>query len=144
MKLSTKGRYGVRLMLDLALHYGEGPILLKDIAERQGISEKYLWQLTDSLKIAGLINTTRGSHGGYSLAKPPLEINLNDIVSILEGKFCIVECVNNPEICERTKTCATRDVWSEVSEKISKTLETITLQDMIEKQASKETFSSPV
>ena len=141
MKLSTKGRYGVRLMLDLALHYGEGPVLLKDIAERQDISEKYLWQLTDSLKIAGLINSTRGAHGGYALAKLPSKISLNDVVSVLEGKLCVVDCVNNPKICERAKTCITRDVWSEVSEKISKTLEIITLQDMIEKQKNKEAGS---
>lgn len=142
MKLSTKGRYGVRLMIDLALHYGEGPILLKDIAERQGISEKYLWHLVDSLKISGFVNSTRGSHGGYALAKRPSEVNLNDIVSVLEGKLCLVDCVENPSICKRSQTCAARDVWEEVSEKIAKTLETITLQNMVEKQKSKETNSS--
>ncbi|MBC8227953.1 Rrf2 family transcriptional regulator, partial [bacterium] len=84
MKLSTKGRYGVRLMIDLAIHYGEGNVL-KDIAERQEISEKYLWNLTVPLRIAGLINSTRGPRGGYTLAKHPSEITLKDVVHVLEG-----------------------------------------------------------
>ncbi|MBM3237603.1 Rrf2 family transcriptional regulator [Candidatus Poribacteria bacterium] len=134
MKLSTKGRYGVRLMIDLALHYGEGPILLKDIARRQEVSEKYLWNLTMPLKIAGLINSTRGPQGGYTLAKQPSEINLKEIVRVLEGPLCIVECVDNPSLCKRSQTCIARDVWSDISDKISQTLESITLQDMVEKK----------
>ena len=133
MKLSTKGRYGVRLMIDLAIHYGEGTVL-KDIAERQEISEKYLWNLTVPLRIAGLINSTRGSRGGYTLAKHPSEITLKDVVHVLEGPLSIVECVDNPELCKRFQTCIARDVWSDVSDKISQTLESTTLQDMLEKK----------
>jgi Rrf2 family protein len=137
MKLSTKGRYGTRLMVDLALHHGEGPILLKEIAERQEISEKYLWQLISPLKNAGLINSTRGAHGGYNLAKPPAQITLKEIVVTLEGPMCLVECVDTPSVCSRSDTCVSRDVWHEVSEKILQTLESITLEYLVEKQKSK-------
>lgn len=134
MKLSTKGRYGVRLMVDLALRYGEGTISLKDIAERQEISEKYLWNLTGPLKIAGLIHSARGTQGGYTLSKQPSEITLKNIVRSLEGPLCIVECVDNPSLCKRANTCISRDVWCDVSDKISQTLESITLQDMVDKE----------
>ena len=137
MKLSTKGRYGARLMLDLALHYEEGLILLKDIAKRQEISEKYLWQLIPPLKNAGLINSTRGAHGGYMLAKPPAQITLKEIVVTLEGPMCLVECVDNPSVCSRADTCVSRDLWHEVSEKILQTLESVTLEYMVEKQKQK-------
>ena len=98
MKLSTKGRYGVRLMFDLALHYGEGTVSLKDVAKRQGISEKYLWHLIPPLKNAGLINSTRGSQGGYVLAKPPHLISLKEILLVLEGSMCLVDCTEQPSL----------------------------------------------
>jgi len=85
MKLSTKGRYGVRLMLDLAAHYGERPVLLKEISQREDISEKYLWHLITPLKSAGLIHATRGAHGGYELAKAPSEITVKDVFEVVEG-----------------------------------------------------------
>jgi len=137
MKLSTRGRYGVRLMLDLALHYGEGPVLLKDISKRQGISEKYLWQLINPLKTMGLISSTRGSHGGYALARPPAEISLKEVVRVLEGSLCLVDCVENPAVCERSQTCTSRDVWSEASNQLSQILESMTLDKMVAKQKSK-------
>jgi Rrf2 family protein len=121
-------------MIDLALHYGEGPIALKDIAERQEVSEKYLWNLTGPLRIARLINSVRGTQGGYTLSKRPAEITLKEIVHVLEGPLCIVECVDNPSICKRSSNCIARDVWSNVSDKISQTLEAITLQDMVERK----------
>ena len=137
MKLSTKGRYGVRLMVDLAMHYGEGPILLKEIAERQDISEKYLWQLIAPLKHAGLLNSMRGAHGGYLLAKAPAQITLKDIVTVVEGSLCLVDCVDQPAACPRTETCATREVWREVSAKILQTLEAFTLENLVEQQTRK-------
>jgi len=137
MKLSTRGRYGVRLMLDLALHYGEGPVLLKDIAGRQGISEKYLWQLINPLKTVGLIGSTRGAHGGYVLARPPEEISLKEIVRVLEGSLCLVDCVENPAVCDRFQTCTSRDIWSEASNQISQILESMTLDKMVVKQRTK-------
>ena len=137
MKLSTKGRYGIRLMVDLALHHGEGQILLKDIAERQEISEKYLWQLIPPLKNAGLLSSTRGAHGGYMLTKPPAQITLKDIVIAVEGSMCLVDCVDNPSVCSRADTCASRDVWCEISEKILQALEAITLEKLVEQQQRK-------
>jgi Rrf2 family protein len=141
MKLSTKARYGARLMLDLALHYGEGPQLLKDIASRQEVSEKYLWQLITPLKAARVVNSSRGAHGGYTLARQPSEVTLRDIVETLEGPLCIVECVDNPSVCNRAKTCVTRDIWGEASDKLRHMFESITLQDMIKRQKEKNDLS---
>ena len=137
MKLSTRGRYGVRLMLDLTLHYGEGPILLKDIAERQGISEKYLWQLINPLKTTGLVNSLRGAHGGYVLGKAPEAISLKTILQILEGPLCLVDCVDNPALCERSLSCISRDIWGEASKNMQQTLEDTTLAAMVERQKEK-------
>ena len=137
MKLSTKGRYGVRLMLDLAEHYGEGPILLKDIAERQEISEKYLWQLVPPLKQAGLLTSTRGAHGGYTLTRSPAQISLREVVTAVEGPISLVECVENASFCSRVDTCVTRDVWAEISAQILANLNAVTLQGLVEKQKSK-------
>jgi Rrf2 family protein len=137
MKLSTRGRYGVRLMVDLALHYGDGPIYLKDIAGRQGISEKYLWQLISPLKATGLISSTRGAHGGYALGKRPESISLKEILQILEGSLCLVGCVDNPSLCERASSCISRDIWGEASRGMQRTLEDTTLATMVFKQREK-------
>ena len=137
MKLSTRGRYGVRLMLELALHYGEGPVLLRDIAERQGISEKYLWQLINPLKITGLINSRRGVHGGYVLGKAPEAISLKAILRILEGSLCLVDCVDDPALCDRSPSCISRDIWGEASKSMQQTLEDTTLAAMVERQKEK-------
>jgi Rrf2 family protein len=137
MKLSTRGRYGVRLMLELALHYGEGPIMLKDIAERQGISEKYLWQLINPLKTTGLVNSLRGAHGGYVLGKAPEAISLKEILQVLEGSLCLVDCVDNPSLCERSPSCISRDIWGEASKNMQQTLENTTLAAMVERQKEK-------
>ena len=133
IKISTRGRYGVRLMFDLALHFGQGPVLLKDIAQRQDISEKYLWQLIALLKEAGLVSSRRGARGGYSLARLPGQITLKDIVSVLEGKTCLVECLSNPLTCKRSADCVAREIWSSLSEKILSELSSITLDVMVEK-----------
>jgi len=137
MRLSTKGRYGVRLMLELALHYGKGAVLLKTIAEMQQVSEKYLWHLIVPLRAAGLISTKRGVHGGYTLAKPPSQITLKEIVEILEGPMSLVECVKFPSVCERSTFCAARDVWVKLSEKLMETLGSITLEELANSQRKK-------
>ena len=131
MKLSTKGRYGSRFMLDLAINAGKGPILLKDIARRQEISEGYLEHLIRPLKAAGLVNSTRGVHGGYMLAKDTAQITLGDVVRAIEGNMDIVECVATPESCHRTTFCVTRDVWNKISSMIKDLLNSYTLQDMV-------------
>ena len=124
-------------MLELALHYGEGPILLKDIAERQGISEKYLWQLINPLKTTGLVNSLRGSRGGYVLGKAPEAISLKAILQILEGPLCLVDCVDNPALCERSPSCISRDIWGEASKDMQRSLEDTTLAVMVERQKEK-------
>lgn len=138
MKLSTKGRYGARLMLDLALHYGQGPVLLKDVAQREEISEKYLGHLIIPLKVAGLINSSRGAHGGYVLAKPPNEITLKEITWCLEGNLSLVECASVPDVCNRIDFCVTRDIWCLISEKMSEILEATTLEDMVNRHNHKQ------
>jgi len=138
MKLSTRGRYGLRCMLDLALHHHESPVFLKDIARRQGISEKYLWQLIHPLKATGLVSSTRGAHGGYHLAKAPGEITLKEIMQVMEGSLALVDCVDNEAACRHSGTCITREVWREASQGMLRTLESLTLEAMVNRQAEKE------
>ena len=138
MKLSTKGRYGVRLMIDLAAHYGEGPILLREIAKREEISEKYLSNLVNPLKASGLVEATRGVHGGYVLAKPPDEITMQEIVGVLEGPLGLVDCVEKPIICSRTSLCSAHDLWKEMAEGMAQALRKYTLADMIARQKAKQ------
>jgi Rrf2 family protein len=139
VKLSTKGRYGVRLMLDIALNCADGPVCLRDISKRQGITEKYLWHLINPLKSAGVIESVRGAHGGYILAKPLSEISIKEIVRALEGPLTLVKCVEKPGSCTKAKSCVARDVWVEVAEKISQTLEAVTLKDIVENHKNKPT-----
>lgn len=132
LKLSTKGRYGVRLMLDLALNNGNGPVSLKDVSQRQEISVKYLEHLIAPLKKAKLIRASRGAHGGYVLIKSPAELTLKEILKAVEGPMCVVECTKNPALCKRAKNCLTRGVWSELSDKISEILSGVTLEKIID------------
>jgi len=138
MKLSTKGRYAVRLMMDLAEHYNQGAIVLRDIALRQEISEKYLWQLINPLKNAGMIVSTRGAQGGYCLTAPPECITLKDILLVVEGPLDLVDCTQKPVLCNRSNRCAARDVWTEISEKLHDILDSFTLKYMIDQQNRKE------
>ena len=138
MKISTKGRYGARAMLDLALHYGEGPILAKDMARRQEISERYLEHLLLSLKVAGMVRSSRGARGGFTLARPPAQIRLSEIIRTMEGSVAPVACVDDPEAYSRVAFCAVHDVWVEVKEAVTRVLEPITLQDLAERQRRKQ------
>lgn len=131
MKLSTRSRYGVRLMFELALNYGKSSLLLKDIAKRQDISEKYLSKLIIPLKSAGLVNSIRGAHGGYILAREPSKISIKEIVEVLEGDISPVECVKNKSFCDRYLDCPVRDIWCKLDRQISSTLESISLEDVI-------------
>jgi Rrf2 family cysteine metabolism transcriptional repressor len=137
MKLSTRGRYGLRALLDLALHQGEGLVLLKDIARRQEFSLPYLEHLIAPLIAAGLVKSTRGARGGVSLLKPPSEIKLSEVVQLLEGSITLVDCVNNPALCHRSALCVTRDIWVEMKEAMSQVLDSTTLQDLVERQKRK-------
>jgi Rrf2 family transcriptional regulator, cysteine metabolism repressor len=138
MKLSTRGRYGTRLLLDLAIHRDSGMVLLKDIAQRQEISLRYLEHIITPLVAAGMIRSTRGAKGGVSLARPPEEINLLEIIRLLEGSTAPVECVDSPAMCSRSRTCATRDVWTQVKSAVDGVLQNTTLEDLIKAQKAKE------
>lgn len=133
MKLSTRSRYGTRLMIELATHYDEKkkPVQLKDIASKQDISEKYLGQIIIPLKSAGLILSERGAHGGYLLAKPPAEITVKDIVICLEGDLSPVECLTTRERCTKANECVSKIVWHKLEDTIIDVLESVTLQDFL-------------
>ncbi len=142
MKLSTKVRYGVRLMLDLALHASEGPVALKDIAEREEISEKYLSNLVPLLRNTGLIHSVRGPGGGYSLARQPREITLKEIVLALEGPICLVDCMEKPKLCQRSEQCVMRDIWSEITWVMREAMESVTLETIVKRKVFKPTALS--
>jgi Rrf2 family protein len=131
MKLSTKGRYGVKAMVDLAVHFGDEPISIKSISERQGISEYYLEQLFAPLRKAGLIKSIRGAQGGYILTRSPEEITVADIISVLEGPIEISECVEGIA-CSNEDCCATRLLWEKIKKSIDAVLETTTLWDIVD------------
>ncbi|MBA7503386.1 HTH-type transcriptional regulator CymR [subsurface metagenome] len=138
MKLSAKGRYGTRALLDLALHWGEGLVPLKDVARRQEIPLPYLEHLIAPLIAAGIIKSTRGPRGGVSLLKHPEEIKLSEVIQLLEGSIAPVECVDNPKSYPCSDLCVTRDIWGEVKKAIDGVLESTTLQDLVERQTRKE------
>ena len=144
MNISTKIRYGARAMLELASHYGEGPIELKEIAKKENISPKYLEQVINPLRAAGLVKSIRGSKGGYSLAKPPSEICLYDVVETLEGPVNLVECLRDSKACPKVQSCVTRDIWKEVSDAISKIFYSVTLEDMVSRRREKERSNFPM
>jgi Rrf2 family transcriptional regulator, iron-sulfur cluster assembly transcription factor len=131
MKLSTKSRYGTRLMLDMAQHYGDGPVHLGTVARRQGISVKYLEQIIIPLKKANYIQSVRGPKGGHQLAKPPEEITVGEIVALLEEGTTLAECADNPMSCERSPDCATRTLWQEAAQAMFDKLQSITLADLL-------------
>lgn len=137
MKVSTRARYGLRFMLELAANYGKRPLYLKDIARSQDISEKYLSQIVIELKAANLIDGFRGAHGGYVLGRMPAQINVYDIVNILEGDLTLVECARNQASCTRALHCAAQEVWHELGRVMRETLEAITLADLLERQREK-------
>jgi len=131
MKLSTRSRYGTRMMLDLAQHYDEGPVQIGQIAKRQDISVKYLEQLIIPLKKADLIKSTRGPKGGHMLAKSPKKITIGQIVEVLEGGVDLTACVGDTDICERSAECMIRDTWKEATKAMYEKLNSITLSKIL-------------
>jgi len=133
MKISTRARYALRLMIDLADHGGERmPIILRDVAERQQISKRYLEQLATSLKHANLVSTAQGRGGGYSLARPPDQILIADIIAASIGQINVVQCVREPRSCGRSSTCPSRRMWDRVNESINDVFESVSLEDLRE------------
>ncbi|MDR2849859.1 MAG: Rrf2 family transcriptional regulator [Verrucomicrobiota bacterium] len=133
MRISTKGRYGLRTLVDIALHQSKGAVTLNDIAKRQEISVKYLWQVINPLKTAGLLHVTRGAKGGYMLARAPEEVTLFEIVTILEGELSLVDCLMKDVSCTMTGSCVARSVWHDVNEAISKAMKGITLASILDR-----------
>ncbi|HEY8464396.1 MAG TPA: Rrf2 family transcriptional regulator [Bacillota bacterium] len=134
MQVSTRGRYGLRALVDMALHATEGPMALRVIAERQGISESYLEQVFTSLRKSGLVRASRGAQGGYELNRPANQITVGEILRSLEGPIVPVYCVGEPSdgpYCERENYCITRSFWEELRDKINEFLDGTTLQDLV-------------
>ncbi len=138
MKLSTRGRYGTRALLELALHHKEGPVPLKDIALSQQIPLQYLQHLISPLISGGIIGSTPGVRGGVWLARSPREIKLSEVIGLLEGSIAPAECVNDPKYCSRSDFCVTKDIWGELKKAMDGVLESTTLQDLVERHRKKE------
>ena len=135
MKISTKGRYSLRVMIDLAEHQSEGYISLKDIAARQEVSKKYLEQIIPLLTSAGMLKTIRGAQGGYKLAKAPKDYTVGQILRVTEGPLTPVDCaVQDPIDCPRSTFCPTLPIWKELTTLINDYLDGITLQDILDRQ----------
>ncbi len=139
IKLSTKGRYGTRLMANLAQHYNSGAeaVILKSVSDQEDISIRYLEQIIIPLKIAKLVKSIRGAGGGYTLAKPPSKIRLCEILEVLEGSCCLVECVEDPDYCKRVSACGAHELWREASRILKNYFDKITLQDLLAIQEKK-------
>lgn len=131
MKLSTKGRYGVRAMAELALHYGGSPISIKTISKEQNLSEYYLEQLFSPLRRANIIRSIRGAQGGYVLCKHPSEITVGDIMTVLEGPVEIADCIDGYQ-CDSEHSCVTKFVWEKIKSSIDDVMNSISLQDIVD------------
>ena len=131
MKISTKGRYGLRILMDLAIHQSEKPRLIRDIAKSQQISEKYISRLVIALRKAGLIRSVRGVNGGFHIAMKPEEITLLDVIEVMEGPLSIVDCVKAPKRCAMHENCAPREIWCKLNEDIRGLMRQTTLADIL-------------
>ena len=140
MKLTTRGRYGIHAMYDIALHFQAGPRPIKAIAESQAIPEAYLEQLFAALRRGGLIASARGAQGGYRLTRPPAEITVGDVLRCLEGGLNLVDCLEEDSLCGKTCACPSRFVWLRIRDGLNAIVDGITLQDMLDDNAR----SSPV
>ena len=132
MKISTKGRYALRLMLDLASNDSGTPIRLKDVAKRQGISEKYLEQIISILNKAGFVRSVRGLQGGYSLSRTPADYTVGMILRLTEGSLCPVDCAAEENgSCDREDTCVTRMLWKKLDDAISSVVDHVSLEELL-------------
>jgi len=135
LRLSTKGRYGVLAMVELALHYGQGPVSIKEISEKQKFSDSYMEQLFSTLKNSGLVRSLRGAHGGYVLARKPSDITVGDIIRALEGPIELAECINENDSydCAKSLECLTRGLWEDMRDSINDVIDHRSLQDLLDK-----------
>jgi Rrf2 family transcriptional regulator, cysteine metabolism repressor len=134
MKLSTRSRYGLRAVVELANHYGQGPRAMSEIASEQQLSRKYLDSLFSSLKVAGLVISRRGPGGGWTLTRAPAEITVTEVLRALEGSLAMVSCVDFPATCSRTPSCATREVYVAIHEAVVGVLDGMSIQSLCERR----------
>lgn len=137
MKISTKGRYALRLMVDIAQYGGDGPVPLRDVARRQQLSDKYLEQIVTPLARAGLLRSVRGAGGGYLLTREPRQYTVGDILRPLEGDLAPVECATDRDFCEHSYDCVTVELWQEIHRAVSAVVDGTTLADLLERQLRK-------
>lgn len=137
MKFSTKSRYGLRIMLELALFYNKKLLQVKDIAKKENIPEKYLEQILSVLRTAGLIKSIRGARGGYFLAKEPNKITVYDVVSKLEGSLYPVDCAEDEKLCDRIHQCVTVGIWRKVGDIVIDFMRSMTLEDLVKQYQEK-------
>lgn len=138
MKLSTRSTYGVRAMLALAMKYGSGPLMVKEISEQQALPPTYLEQLMVLLRKAGLVTATRGAHGGYVLARPAGDITMAEIIEVLEGPLNLTECPSGVGCCGQPEACAMSEIFDEASKAMQHVFEKISLANLVERQRAKE------
>jgi len=138
MKISTKGRYALRLMLDLALRPSAEPVPLRDVAQRQGISDKYLEQIVTQLGRAGLVRSVRGAGGGYLLTRPAEGYSVGEILRALEGSLAPVGCAEDPTCCDRAEACVTLEVWRRINDAVASVVDNMTLQDLVDMAQGRE------
>ena len=138
MKLSMKGDYGIRALVDLAERFGEGPVQSKDIAQRQYIPEPYLDQLLTILRKASFINSRRGPQGGHVLARDPSEINLGEVIASLEGSVAAIGCLDGTFDCVLSGNCGQQEIWQIVTEASQKVLESTSVRNLLERQKARQ------
>jgi len=143
VRVSTRGRYAVMAMFDLAMRGEVGPVPVKAVAERQGLSERYLEQLMAPLRRAGLVRSVRGAQGGYVLARSPAAISVGDVLRVVEGPISPVACVSDPKACDRTDGCVTRGIWRRLRDRMVEVLDSITLADLCAEAAAEPAAQEP-
>lgn len=141
MKISTKGRYGLRMMVDLAANTTTTPTPLKEVAHRQDISDKYLEQIVTQLNRAGLVKSVRGAQGGYALSRPPEQITVGDVLRVVEGSLSLVDCADDEGCCEKASSCATSYVWVKIKQAVEDVVDNITLKDLVERANEQAAFN---
>ena len=141
MKLSTRARYGARALAELAAANPDAAVSVKDVAQRQKISPKYLEHIMAALRAAGLVKAVRGMYGGYVLARPSEKITLKDVFEVLEGSLAPVDCVDHPDSCPMEDTCPTRETWVEMKESMARVLQGTTVQDLVDRKRRKSAAS---
>ena len=134
MRFSTKTRYGTRAVVDIAMHEGNGPVTLSEIAERLDVSKKYTGHIVNQLVTAGILESVRGPRGGYMLARSPKQIRMGEIIRTLDGSMAPVRCVEKPDSCEKSNKCATQEVWVKLRDSVDGVVDSVTVADLVRRQ----------